>query len=405
VDQDGEAIDEILFVSMRAPNSYTSEDVVELNCHGNPLILKKVLGLVIKEGARLAEPGEFTKRAFLNGKIDLVQAEAVIDLIRAKTDEALRCARNQLFGKLSNRIKEIKEAIISMLACIEAEIEFPEDDIEDIINPHRRLEVLKSIVSQIRDLIDSYNEGKVYRDGIRVVIIGRPNVGKSSLFNSLLMENRVIVSSFSGTTRDTVEDFINIKGIPLRIADTAGLGEAKNFIEEEGIRVAKERLDLSDIAILVIDGSFGLTDEDLNILELKELKRKDILIAINKIDIAEEKRIVDIESRLEKYRILKISALKGYGIDRLKDNIYSIISSGIKRSPSDSIISNLRHSIALENALNSLLKAYDGIQNGIYPELIALEFKMALNFIGEILGEATSDDILNRIFSEFCIGK
>lgn len=400
--QDGSVIDEALLSFMQKPTSYTKEDVVEINCHSGFLVLQKVLEIVLKEGGRLAEPGEFTKRAFINGRIDLSQAEAVVDIVNSQTNASLRVATQQLKGILSKEVMKLKEGLSNVLTYIEASIDFSEEDI-DIIPPHELLNKIKVLMDNIRTLIDSYEEGRFYREGISAIIIGKPNVGKSSLLNALLKEKRAIVTSIPGTTRDIIEEAISVKGFPLKIMDTAGMGDTKDVIEKEGIRLAKEKLASADLVILVIDSSQELDQGDFDIIE--ELIDKKVIIALNKIDLVQESSIRRAKDKLKNYSIVPISALYSEGIEELKEAAFSAIIQHKLDSPPSVFITNIRHKIALEKALENLAYAEESLIREMSPEFTALDIQLSLKCLGEIVGETTSDDILDRIFSEFCIGK
>jgi len=400
--QDGSVIDEALLSFMQKPTSYTREDVVEINCHSGFLVLQKILEIVLKEGGRLAEPGEFTKRAFINGRIDLSQAEAVADIVNSQTNASLRVATQQLKGVLSKEIIKLKEDLINVLTYIEASIDFPEEDI-NIIPPHQLLNKIKVLMDNIRRLIDSYEEGRFYREGISAIIIGKPNVGKSSLLNALLKEKRAIVTSIPGTTRDIIEEAISVEGFPLKIIDTAGIGDAKDIIEEEGIRLAKEKLTSADLAILVIDISQEI--DQGNSQMVAELMGKKVIIALNKIDLVPESFISRAKDTLKNYPIVPISALYSQGIEELKEAVFSAIIQHKLDSPPSVVITNIRHKIALEKALENLANAGESLIKEMSPEFTALDIQLSLKCLGEIVGETTSEDILDRIFSEFCIGK
>lgn len=396
-------IDEVLAVIMRSPKTYTREDILEIHCHGGYLILQKVLELVIKEGARLAEPGEFTKRAFLNGRIDLTQAEAVIDMIKAKTEESLEIANQQLSGLLRSELISLKERLIENLSIIEANIDFPEEDIEQPRLDEIKKELL-TIINKLDDWISSYNEGRIFREGVSCAIVGKPNVGKSSLLNVLLKEDRAIVTPIPGTTRDPIEEILNISGIPIRLIDTAGLRRPKDSIEEEGIKRAKRKVSDADLVLLIIDGSREIDEDDLDIFD--EVKGKKKIVVLNKKDLLPKVSIEDLRRKFEGEPIVAISALKNWGIDELKKEIYNtLIGRGVKVSSDHLIISNIRHKLSLEKTKENLLNALNGIESELSLEFIAFEIRQALETLGEITGEITSEEILNRIFEQFCIGK
>lgn len=408
-------VDEVLVSIMKAPNTYTKEDVVEINCHGGLLPLRKTLELVLGNGARLAEPGEFTKRAFLNGRIDLSQAEAVIDLIRAKTDESREAALEQLSGGLSEKIVGLRERIASLCAHIEAYIDFPDEEIEPASMESIRNE-LHDILNALMLLSKSFEEGRFFREGLKVAIVGRPNVGKSSLLNALLNRDRAIVTEIPGTTRDVLEECLNISGLPVRIMDTAGIRETHEMAEKEGVVRSLRAIGDADLTIGVIDGTNALHEEDFVVLE--KIKEKKNIIAVNKSDLllaAEDGH----EESLVPYSgtIVKISAKTGDGLDLLKEAIIEVgighpVKAGGKRSAigqlegnNGVIVTNLRHKIAIDNALNSLTSASSAIESSLPLEIIAMEMRDGLDRVGEVVGAVTTEDILNRIFSEFCIGK
>lgn len=397
----GEMIDEVLVSVMKAPNTYTREDTVEINCHGGFLPLRKTLELVLKEGARPAEPGEFTKRAFLNGRIDLTQAEAVADLIRSKTEASQRLALAQLQGGLSEKITNLRDKLADLCAHIEAYIDFPEEEIEpatlDTINAG-----LSSLLNELDRLSKTYDEGRFFRDGIRVAIVGRPNVGKSSLLNALLQRDRAIVTELPGTTRDVLEELLNIKGLLVRVMDTAGIRETHEMAEKEGVRRSLQAIDDSDLVIVLIDGTKPLSDEDLYILERVKEKGKRFIIGINKSDLSLSAAAFSLEPSAFR---LNISAKTGEGLEELKEAIINL-SIGEKRGdPEGLIITNIRHKIAIDRAIDSLRKASIEMIDSQPEEIIALSLREGLDYLGEIVGAVTTEEILNRVFSQFCIGK
>ncbi len=401
VDPDsGECVDEVLVSIMLAPRTYTREDVVEINCHGGNIPLNKVLDLTLRMGARLAEPGEFTKRAFLNGRIDLTQAEAVIDIIRAKTDLCLKMAVNQLEGRLSKEIKTIRSILIDVLVNVEAEIDFPEDDIE-ILSYETITDRINRVISKLKYLLDTADEGKIITEGIKGVILGRPNVGKSSLFNALLRENRAIVTAIPGTTRDPIEEFINLDGIPLKLTDTAGIRKADDVIEIESIERTKMHLDQADIAILVLDASEGLMQDDKEILSL--LNDKKAIIVINKIDLVYNP---EFEAELKNSKpIVKISALNETGLDKLKESIRNLVFQKDFLTADSVFVTRTRHKKAIKDTIESLEFVIASCEKSMPPEFIAVDLRGAIKSLGEIIGETTSSEILEQIFSRFCIGK
>ena len=399
----GNPVDEVLIVLMKSPKTYTKEDIVEIHCHGGYFILQKVLELVLEEGARMAQPGEFTKRAFLNGRIDLTQAEAVIDLIRARTQTSLEIANQQLRGWLYRGMAELKARLIEHLALIEAHIDFPEEEMEPIAIEEWKGDT-KRMIRQVEEWISSYEEGRIFREGISCAIVGKTNVGKSSLLNVLLKEERAIVTPIPGTTRDVIEEVLNIHGIPVRLMDTAGLRKPSDSIEQEGVRRAKERVADSDFVLLLLDGNRALDADDLEIFG--EIKGKKRVVIINKKDLPLRISLEDVKSRFEKDPIVQISALKNEGIDDLKKTIYtSLVHRDVRSTPEHLIIANIRHKTALTQVRDNLSNAMKGLEEGTSLEFIAFEIRSALEALGELVGETTTEEVLNRIFEQFCIGK
>jgi tRNA modification GTPase len=388
---------------MMKPRSYTGEDILEINCHGSAFILQSVLSLVIKAGARLAEPGEFTKRAFLNNRIDLSQAEAVAETIMAKTDRALDLAVSHLKGDLASKIETLRNAIIDILAILETTIDFSDEDVE-VGNPPSVARDIEAIIGELTELASTYGQGKIYRDGINAVITGRPNVGKSSLLNRLLGEKRAIVTAMPGTTRDFIEEIIPIKGVPVRLTDTAGIREPQNIIEKEGINLVWEKLSQADVVIVVFDGSESLTKEDDEII--KRCKAKKFLLVINKADlphVIDEKELASLAPDV--MPPIWISAKHGDGIPTLKDAIHGLALNGADYGHSLNIVSNIRHKIAIEKTRDMLSKARDSILQGLSPEFPAFDIRQALERLGEIAGKTVTEEVLEKIFSTFCIGK
>ncbi len=391
----GEKVDEVMVSLMRAPHTYTCEDIVEVSCHGGPFVTGRILELLLKNGARLAEPGEFTRRAFLNGRIDLTQAEAVIDIISAKSEEGLKCALWQLEGNLSRKINQLYEKIINVIAHMEACIDFPEEDIR--IDLENIKEQVLEIIEIIDSLIDGYYTWRPYREGILTALVGRVNAGKSSLLNALLGEERAIVSPLPGTTRDIVDGVLLIHGIPLRILDTAGLREAKDMVEEEGIKRMYRAIDSAELVLLVIDGTGPLTEGDRELLTYTRDKRR--IIIINKID----RGVKDLSLPSDNSSVIYVSALTGEGIDTLRNTIQDVLR--VTRKRSDPMVANIRHKVALEKARKEL-KTFLKICEDEQPvEVLALYLREAAHHIGEITGIISTEDILDRIFSNFCIGK
>lgn len=401
--QSGHPIDEVLIVLMKSPKTYTREDIVEIHCHGGYLILQKILELVLKQGARMAQPGEFTKRAFLNGRIDLTQAEAVIDLIRAKTMASLEIANQQLNGILYREMISLKEKLVEWLALIEAHIDFPEEEIEPISLSKMKQDLVE-MIQKFEEWISSYEEGRIFREGISCAIIGKTNVGKSSLLNVLLKEERAIVTPIPGTTRDVIEEVLNIYGIPVRLIDTAGLRKTVDSIEQEGVRRAMQRAIESDLILLILDGSRELDTDDIEIF--KETREKRRVVIVNKNDLPLKISPGDLERRFQESQVVLISALKNEGIEELKQAIYtSLIHREVRATPEHLIVANIRHKNTLSQAKENLSNAVRGLEQGTSLEIIAFEIRSGLDVLGEMVGETTTEDVLNRIFEQFCIGK
>lgn len=395
-------LDEVLLTVMRAPKSYTKEDVVEINCHGGIQAVKDVLDLVMEQGARLAEPGEFTKRAFLNGRIDLVQAEAVLDVIRAKTEGSLRAAMGQLDGKLSKDVSFIFDSLIDMASHIEAAIDFPDEEL-DIIKEDGLAGKAQELTSRIKYLIDSFNEGVVLREGVLAVICGKPNAGKSSLMNLLLKRDRVIVAPIPGTTRDAVEEMINIKGIPIRLVDTAGIGAIKDVLYKMSSDKSKHYIERSDIVLLMLDASTKIDEEDLALMKLVGDKKK--VVIINKTDLDKKTDKKSVSALFKKDVIIEMSVEKKKNIELLEETILDTVYSGKFTQGEGAIITNARHKELLDKAFNSMLSAAKLIRESSHPELIAIDIKEAAFNLGLIIGRSVSDDVMDRIFEKFCIGK
>lgn len=393
-------VDEVLVSIMKAPNTYTKEDIVEINCHGGFLVTEKVLELVLKNGARIAEIGEFTKRAFLNGRIDLTQAEAVIDIIHGKTEKSLSLSLNQLRGDLKDKIAEVKKSILDLAAHINVVLDYPEEGIDDPI-PENLIFNLKAASSEIEDLILSYDKGKIIKDGIKTAIIGKPNVGKSSLLNSLLKEERAIVTHIPGTTRDVIEEVININGIHLLLVDTAGIRKTEDIVENIGVNKSKELIKNADLILYVVDASNELDEEDLKIHE--EITSEKVIGILNKIDI---KKDIDL-SKLNKIKNwIEISALSNIGIEELENKIYKyIINENVDDSSQKLIITNVRHKSALEKTKTALENILETVNLGMPMDLMAVDIKDALDSLSEVTGEISSEDLLDHIFKNFCVGK
>ncbi len=400
--EDDQIVDEVLIACLREPYTYTRENMVEIYCHGGVVAVKKILELALNHGARLAEPGEFTKRAFLNGRLDLAQSEAVIDVIRAKTDKSLQVSLNQLEGSLSAKVKDIMGILLEMLAHINATIDFSEDDLEDLDYEALEKKGLQ-VENQIKKLLDTADRGKILRDGLNTVILGKPNVGKSSLLNAILRENRAIVTNIPGTTRDIIEEFINIDGIPLKIVDTAGIRETENLVEKIGVDRAREMVNKADLIIAVFDISKPLTEEDHEIIEL--IKDKDAIILLNKTDLPSHFDANHLKDLLPDKKIINTSIKNNLGVYELEEEIKNMFYSGQLDIESDVVVTNLRHKNQLVKALKNIEDSLEAIRLNLPLDCIEVDVKSCWENLGEISGDTISDDILDKIFSEFCIGK
>jgi len=397
-----EHIDEVLLTLMRAPKTYTREDIVEINCHGGPVPLRKILNLTLRWGARLAEPGEFTKRAFLNGRIDLTQAESILDIVQAKTEKGLESALNQLEGGLSKKINFLEEEIINLLSDFEAEIDFAYEDIK-FLSPKEAKKHLYKILVDINSLLEMNQMDKIYREGVKVVITGKPNVGKSTLLNALLQRERAIVTPIPGTTRDTIEEMINIKGFPLQIIDTAGLKKAKNKIDKEALKRTYSKLEEADIILLMLDGSLPLNGEDSWLF--KEIKEEGTLAVINKIDLPQRIDKEKIASFFSKEKTIEISAKEEINLQKLTQKVTNLMLKEIIPYSDNLITVNLRQKKILEKVRKNINRALQGIDKNLPRELISFELREGLKRLGEITGKEVNEEILNNIFSHFCIGK
>ena len=395
-------IDEVLVAYMKGPNSYTAEDVIEINCHGGFISVKKILELILSKGVRLAEAGEFTKRAFLNGRIDLSQAEAIIDVIKSKTDMAHEVAQSQLEGSLAKKIKDLRMNVTEVLAHLEVSIDFAEEDVEEITYQTLEEKALE-LRNEIKKLYDTAESGKILRDGLKTVIVGKPNVGKSSLLNSILGENRAIVTDIAGTTRDVIEEFVNIKGIPLKIVDTAGIRETEDVVEKIGVEKSRESFSTADLVIMVLDSSRPLSQEDREILET--LENKKTIVLLNKMDLEPQIELEKIEEFVNSEDIIKISALKHQGIEELQDKIEAMVYHGSVKNSSNLMITNSRHKDALFKAYESINDAISAIEQRIPYDFIEVDFKNIWDYLGYINGDTVREDLLDTIFANFCIGK
>ena len=399
---ENEIIDEVLVSIMKAPGSYTKEDVIEINCHGGLAAVNMILDLIIKNGARLAEPGEFTKRAFLNGRIDLSQVEAISDIINAKTENSLKIAANNLSGSLSKEIKRIRKNLLEIMINIEASIDFVEEDLE--IFPYEKIKAKAvKIYGELAELIKNEEKGEIIKNGIKIAIIGKPNVGKSSLLNLISKKDKAIVTSIPGTTRDSIEEILYMNGIPVILTDTAGIRESKNLIEKIGVKKSINEIEKADILITIIDNSRKLTEDDIKIL-LKTKEKKHI-VCLNKIDEKSKVNKSELGRYVDEKSILEISVLKNKGIEKLEEKIRDLTIGKDKFEIEEKIIINKRHKVAILNAKDSLQNAIEALNKNMSEEFLALDLRNAYTFMGEVIGENTGEDVLNAVFSKFCIGK
>ncbi len=398
----GEVIDEVLVSYFKAPKSYTMENMCEINSHGGNIIVKKILELCLKNGAELAEPGEFTKRAFLNGRIDLVQAESVIDIINAKSEKEVKTGIKQLEGLLSKEIAEIKQEIMDVMINIEVSIDYPEYDVEDVANAEIT-DMLDSVKKKLERLERSFDNGKVIKEGIKTAIIGKPNAGKSSLLNAILKEDRAIVTEYEGTTRDTIEEFVNINGIPLKLIDTAGIRETKDEVEKIGIAKSRETANTADLIIAIFDASKEIDEEDLEVIDF--IKNKKAIIILNKMDL--KAKIDENNENLKKLsgNIIKMSALKNIGIDKLYEKITEMFNLNEINLDNENVITNVRQKNLITKAIENVKKAKKTIEQKMPIDIVAIFIKDILEDLGKITGEVVTEDIIEEIFANFCLGK
>lgn len=398
----GEVIDEVLVSYFKAPKSYTMENMCEINSHGGNIIVKKILELCLKNGAELAKPGEFTKRAFLNGRIDLVQAESVIDIINAKSEKEVKTGIKQLEGLLSKEIAEIKQEIMDVMINIEVSIDYPEYDVEDVANDEIT-DMLDSVKKKLERLERSFDNGKVIKEGIKTAIIGKPNAGKSSLLNAILKEDRAIVTEYEGTTRDTIEEFVNINGIPLKLIDTAGIRETKDEVEKIGIAKSRETANTADLIIAIFDASKEIDEEDLEVIDF--IKNKKAIIILNKMDL--KAKIDENNENLKKLsgNIIKMSALKNIGIDKLYEKITEMFNLNEINLDNENVITNVRQKNLITKAIENVKKAKETIEQKMPIDIVAIFIKDILEDLGKITGEVVTEDIIEEIFANFCLGK
>ena len=398
----GEIIDEVMAVYFKAPYSYTAEDVVEIQCHGSMVSLRKILSLILKNGARIAEPGEFTKRAFLNGRLDLSQAEAVIDLIRAKSDKSFDVALNQLEGNFSKEIRQIRAELMNSLVNITVNIDYPDEDIEQLTFENL-VSDLTSVRAKIKKMLRTSNTGRIMSEGLKISIIGKPNVGKSSLMNALLKETRAIVTSVPGTTRDTIEEMLTIRGIPVKLTDTAGIRETEDLIEKIGIEKSKEAFNNADLILFMADRSRAIDEEDFSILN--HIGDKKAVVILNKTDLPSAFDRAEIEKLLPEACIIEASVANGDGIEELEDVVEKMVYGGEVKQSDSMMVTNVRHKNLLEEADSSLGDAIEMAKACQPLELLEIDASRAYECLGAIIGEAVEEDIINEVFARFCLGK
>ncbi|GGK33742.1 tRNA modification GTPase MnmE [Caldalkalibacillus thermarum] len=400
--QTGERIEEVLVTVMRAPRTYTREDVVEVNCHGGLVSVRRVLNYILKYGARLAEPGEFTKRAFLNGRIDLSQAEAVIDLIRAKTDRAMKNAMKQVEGRLSKLIKRLRQELIETLAHIEVTIDYPEHDVEEVTQQFLR-EKCEQVKKEIEQLLATAEQGKILREGLKTAIIGRPNVGKSSLLNALAHENRAIVTDIPGTTRDVLEEYVNVRGVPLQLIDTAGIRETEDVVERIGVERSRQVLKEADLILLVLNIAEPFTEEDQALLDLvKDMKT---ILIVNKTDLEPKLDTDQLKARYPHLPLIKMSIKEEKGLDELEQAIADLYFKGDIEAGDMTYVSNSRHIALLNEAKQSIEDALAALEMGLPVDVVQIDIRKAWEKLGEIIGDNVSESLIDQLFSQFCLGK
>ena len=398
-----EKIEEIMVVKMASPRTYTCEDIVEINCHGGIRTIQKILSLCLDNGARIAEPGEFTKRAFLNGRIDLSQAEAVIDFIKSKTDEASLLANNQMQGRLSNLIKRLRAEILDILAVVEVNIDYPEYDDLEIETTNTILKKSVTIKRDLENLLETSKQGKIIKDGLNTAIIGRPNVGKSSLLNNLLQENKAIVTDIAGTTRDVLEEYVNIKGVPIKLIDTAGIRETDDIVEQIGVERSKKALEQADLILFLLNSSEELTEKDKELIKLTE--NKQTIVILNKLDLETKIDIDEVRKISYNHPIIRTSMTTYEGIESLEKNIREMFFDGKAKPKDATYLSNTRQINLITRALTSLNDAINAAEQGLEVDMVLIDYTTTFNLLGEVIGEDTSEELINELFSRFCLGK
>ncbi|HIA6697523.1 TPA: tRNA uridine-5-carboxymethylaminomethyl(34) synthesis GTPase MnmE [Staphylococcus aureus] len=398
-----EVVEEVMVSVLRAPKTFTREDIIEINCHGGILTINRVLELTMTYGARMAEPGEFTKRAFLNGRIDLSQAEAVMDFIRSKTDRASKVAMNQIEGRLSDLIKKQRQSILEILAQVEVNIDYPEyDDVEDATTEFL-LEQSKEIKQEINRLLDTGAQGKIMREGLSTVIVGKPNVGKSSMLNNLIQDNKAIVTEVAGTTRDVLEEYVNVRGVPLRLVDTAGIRETEDIVEKIGVERSRKALSQADLILFVLNNNEALTQEDYTLYEV--VKNEDVIVIVNKMDLEQNIDINEVKDMIGNTPLIQTSMLKQEGIDELEIQIRDLFFGGEVQNQDMTYVSNSRHISLLKQARQTIQDAIDAAESGVPMDMAQIDLTRTWEILGEIIGETASDELIDQLFSQFCLGK
>jgi tRNA modification GTPase len=398
-----ETVEEVMISVLRAPKTFTREDIIEINCHGGILTINRILELTMTHGARMAEPGEYTKRAFLNGRIDLSQAEAVMDFIRSKTDRASKVAMNQIEGRLSDLIKRQRQSILEILAQVEVNIDYPEyDDVEDATTEFL-LQQSKNIKQEINQLLETGAQGKIMREGLSTVIVGRPNVGKSSMLNNLIQDNKAIVTEVAGTTRDVLEEYVNVRGVPLRLVDTAGIRDTEDIVEKIGVERSRKALSQADLILFVLNNNEALTEDDQTLYDV--VKNEDVIVIINKTDLETHLDINEVKEMIGDTPLIQTSMLKQEGIDELEIQIRDLFFGGDVQNQDMTYVSNSRHISLLKQARQSIQDAIDAAESGIPMDMVQIDLTRTWEILGEIIGESASDELIDQLFSQFCLGK
>ena len=398
-----ETVEEVMVSVLRAPKTFTREDIIEINCHGGILTINRILELTMTYGARMAEPGEYTKRAFLNGRIDLSQAEAVMDFIRSNTDRDSKVAMNLIEGRLSDLIKKHRQSILEILAQVEVNIDYPEyDDVEDATTDFL-LEQSKRIKEEINRLLETGAQGKIMREGLSTVIVGRPNVGKSSMLNNLIQDNKAIVTEVAGTTRDVLEEYVNVRGVPLRLVDTAGIRDTEDIVEKIGVERSRKALSEADLILFVLNNNEPLTEDDQTLFEV--IKNEDVIVIINKTDLEQRLDVSELREMIGDMPLIQTSMLKQEGIDELEIQIKDLFFGGEVQNQDMTYVSNSRHISLLKQARQSIQDAIDAAESGIPMDMVQIDLTRTWEILGEIIGESASDELIDQLFSQFCLGK